>query len=59
MVRGIEGCKVFRNDIDRDNFLEGTEIWDVLQNINPKNIKDQPDKNFRYLAHWNEYLFVM
>src|SRR4030043_252548 len=22
MVRGIEGCKIFRNDKDRDNFLE-------------------------------------
>jgi putative transposase len=22
MVRGIEGCKVFRNDVDRENFLE-------------------------------------
>jgi len=25
MVRGIEGCKIFRNDTDRDNFLERLE----------------------------------
>ena len=31
MVRGIEGSKIFRNDTDRDNFLE--RLGKVLQNL--------------------------
>jgi putative transposase len=26
MVRGIERCKIFRNDKDRDNFIERFEV---------------------------------